>query len=229
MNELPQEIFNALLQLDTPTVCNALEVVNPSRRAQGFSIRPFVCAHPVLPPVLGYARTARIRSMHKPARRQDSDGYYAYIAEGGPVPSIVLVQDIDPISGYGALWGEVNTNIHYGLGCRGVVTNGSIRDIPDSHPEFQMLGGSVSPSHAWINIIDWGTPINVHGIEVADGDLVHADLHGAVVVPAQDAAAILEEAAKIAAREHIIIAAAKQPGFNMDKLRAAWKGMAEIH
>jgi regulator of RNase E activity RraA len=92
-----------------------------------------------------------------------------------------------------------------------------------------MLGGSVSPSHAWINIIDWGTPINVHGIEVADGDLVHADLHGAVVVPAQDAAAILEEAAKIAARERIIIAAAKQPGFNMDKLRAAWKGMAEIH
>ena len=229
MNELPQEIFDALLQLDTPTICNALEVVNPERRAQGFNVRPFVCAHPELAPILGYARTARIRSTHKPVKPQDSDGYYSYIAEGGFTPSVAIIQDIDVMPGYGALWGEVNTNIHYGLGCKGVVTNGSIRDIPDSQAEFQMLGAMVNPSHAWINIVDWASTVNVHGLEVSHGDLVHADLHGAVVIPVEDAGSVVEEAKKIAARERIIITAAQQPDFDLSKLRQAWQGMAEIH
>lgn len=229
MKELSNEIIESLRSLDTPTVCNALEAVDPNRRARGFNVRPFVCAHPELPSVVAYARTARIRATHRSGRSQDSDGYYTYIAEGGPMPCVVVVEDMDEIPGFGALWGEVNTNVHYGLGCHGVITNGSIRDLPDSQPKFQMLAGMVNPSHAWVHVVDWGTPVNVHGMEVADGELVHADLHGAVVVPVANAGAVVEEAGKIMARERILIDAAQQPGFNMEKMRAAWKGMAEIH
>lgn len=229
MTELTAAIREGLLALDTPTVCNALEVVNPARRARGFNIRPFVCVRSTLPPMLGYARTVRIRAAHKPEDRFDADAYYSYIAEGGPCPSIAIIEDIDDTPGYGAHWGEVNTNIHYGLGCLGVITNGSVRDIPDSQPKFQMLAGMVNPSHAWVNVVDWGLTVNVHGMEVSHDDLVHADQHGAVVVPPADAANVIEEAEKIMARERIVIDAAQQPDFDMDKLRAAWKGMAEIH
>ena len=227
--ETSSEIWNALLALDTPTVCNALEVVNPGRRAWGFNIRPFVCVRPALSPMLGFARTVRIRAAHRPAKRMDADGYYQYIAEGGPMPRIAIVQDVDDTPGYGAYWGEVNTNIHFGLGCLGVVTNGSVRDIPDSQEKFQMLAGMINPSHAFVNVVDWGGDVNVHGMEVSHANLVHADMHGAVVVPAGDAEAIVEEAAKIMAREHIVIEASQKPGFNMEKLREAWKGQAEIH
>ena len=227
--ETSSEIWNALLALDTPTVCNALEVVNPGRRAWGFNIRPFVCVRPALSPMLGFARTVRIRAAHRPAKRMDADGYYQYIAEGGPMPSIAIVQDVDDTPGYGAYWGEVNTNIHFGLGCLGVVTNGSVRDIPDSQEKFQMLAGMINPSHAFVNVVDWGGDVNVHGMEVSHANLVHADMHGAVVVPAGDAEAIVEEAAKIMAREHIVIEASQKPGFNTEKLREAWKGQAEIH
>ncbi len=229
MTELKSEVRDGLLALDTPTVCNALEAVDPKRRARGFNVRPFVCVRPELGTILGYARTVRIRAAHQPPRRQDTDGYYTYIAEGGPLPSIAVIEDVDEIPGYGAHWGEVNTNIHYGFGCLGVVTNGSVRDIPDSQPKFQMLAGMVNPSHAWVNVVDWGLPVNVHGMEVEDADLVHADQHGAVVIPLESAEAVVEEAAKIMARERIVIKAAQQPGFNMEKLREAFKGMAEIH
>jgi regulator of RNase E activity RraA len=229
MTELNEELRKGLLALDTPTVCNALEVVDPGRRARGFNVRPLVCIRPEMPPILGYARTVRIRAAHKPRTPMDRDGYYGYIAEGGPLPSIAVIEDIDDVPGYGAHWGEVNTNIHYGLGCLGVVTNGSVRDIPDSQENFQMLAGMVNPSHAWVNVVDWGLPVNVHGMEVADQDLVHADMHGAVVVPIESAAAIIEEATKITAREQIVIEASKQPGFNLEKLKAAFAGMAEIH
>ncbi len=229
MPELSDELRKALEGLDTPTVCNALEAVDPSRRARGFNVKPLFCAHPELPPVVGFARTARIRATHKPTQRQDAVGYYTYIAEGGPLPSVVIVQDLDENPGYGAYWGEVNTNIHYGLGCRAVITNGSVRDLPDSNEKFQMLAGMVNPSHAWVHAVDWGGPVNVHGMEVEDGDLVHADRHGAVVVPIESVQDVVTEAAKLVARERIVIEAARKPGFNMEKLRRAWSGMAEIH
>ncbi len=229
MTELSKTIWDALQALDTPTVCNALEVVNPKRRAQGFNVRPFVCIRPELGTMLGYARTLRIRAAHRPSTSADGDAYYSYIAEGGPAPSITVVQDMDDTPGYGAFWGEVNTNIHYGLGSLGVITNGSVRDIPDSQPQFQMLAGMVNPSHAWVHMVDWGSPVTVQGMEVSHDDLVHADMHGAVVVPQEDAANIVEEAARIMAKERVVIEASQQPGFNMDKLREAWKGQTEIH
>ncbi len=92
-----------------------------------------------------------------------------------------------------------------------------------------MLAGMVNPSHAWVHVVDWGMPVNVHGMEVEHGDLVHADRHGAVVIPLDKAEAVIEAAGKIMARERILIEAAQQPGFDMEKMRAAWKGMADIH
>ncbi|MBD3649576.1 MAG: RraA family protein [Pseudomonadales bacterium] len=229
MSELSPEIIKALGGLDTPTVCNALEVVAPERRARGFTIKPFVCARPTLPPIVGYARTVRIRAMHKPEHAVNMDDYYSYIAEGGPLPGIAVIEDLDEVPGYGAFWGEVHTNVHYGLGCAGVVTNGSIRDLPDSQEKFQMLAGMVNPSHAWVHVVDWRTPVNVHGMEVSHDDLVHADQHGAVIIPAEHAEAIIEAAEKVAARERILIEASRQPGFNMQKMRQAFKDMSEIH
>ena len=229
MPELTDELANALRALDTPTVCNALEAVNPSRRTRGFNTKPFVCAHPQLPSIVGFARTARIRAQHKPEARSDTLGYYTYIAEGGPLPSIAVIQDLDDTPGYGALWGEVNTNVHYGLGCHGVITNGSVRDIPDSQPKFQMLAGMINPSHAFVHVLDWAGPITLHGMEVSDGNLVHADLHGAVVIPVEDAQNVVEEAKRIMARERILIEAAQQPGFNVDKIKEAQQRMADIH
>ena len=114
MAMISAEILSELGNLDTPTICNAVEVVVPERRNRGFSTRPFFCAHPKLPPIVGYARTARIRSQHKPIKSGDAMGYYSYISEGGPVPSIVVIDDVDDMPGYGAFWGEVRCrrNLH---------------------------------------------------------------------------------------------------------------------
>jgi regulator of RNase E activity RraA len=77
-----------------------------------------------------------------------------------------VIEDLDDEVGYGAFWGEVQSNIHKALGCLGVVTNGSIRDIPMIAPGFQMLAGSLSPSHAYTHVEDFGIPVTVHGMKV---------------------------------------------------------------
>ena len=55
MSLISSETLADLRTLDTPTVCNALEVVAPDRRTTGFTIEPLVCARPQLPPIVGYA------------------------------------------------------------------------------------------------------------------------------------------------------------------------------
>lgn len=233
MNELSESLLAELQSMDTPTICNALEIVIPQRRGWGYTTSPLVCTRPELKPMVGIARTATIRSAHPTdlsgdAARQLSDAYYAYIDQG-PKPSIIVMQDIDEHKGYGSFWGEVNSAIHKGLGCVGLITDGGVRDLNEIAPGFQMLAGRVIPSHAFVHAVDFGRPVNVAGMRVNDGDLIHADLHGAVVIPREAAAKVKAAAEQIVRRERVIIEAARQPGFNIEKLRAARGKAAEIH
>ena len=230
--ELTQSDVDALRALDTPTVCNALELVVPQRRGMGYTTRPLVCARPDLPPMVGYARTATIRAMHPSeesaaALRQRRNAYYAHVAEA-PGPTIAVIQDLDPQPGYGAFWGEVNTNIHKGLGCLGVVTDGSIRDLAACAEGFQLLAGSIGPSHAYVRVEQHGVTVTVAGMTVRPGDLLHADRHGAVVIPIEAAREVPKAAALIARREAVVIAASRRTGFDHAALMRAISEADEI-
>lgn len=215
--------LEALRILDTPTVCNALEVVAPDRRGSGYTVEPFFCPRPELGSMVGYARTGTMRSM-QPSGLTAAEAtearlsYYEHIGDGQG-PTITVIQDLDAIPGYGAWWGEVNTNIHKGLGSLGVITNGSIRDLDDAAEGFHMLAGMAGPSHAWVRIEDHNLTVTVHGMTVEPGDLIHADQHGAVVIPIDVADQIPAAAAKIAAGEQVLIKASGEPGFSAAKLR----------
>jgi regulator of RNase E activity RraA len=232
-NPLTQADLDALKKYDTPTICNAIELVAPERRTIGFTTEEFSVLDPSLPPIVGYARTATIHA-HEAPRLSAEDirnkriGYYEYIASG-PTPSIVVIQDLDEEPGFGAFWGEVNTNVHKALGALGCVTNGSFRDIDASAPGFQLLGGKIGPSHAYVHSVDWDIRVKIFGMSVSPGDLIHADRHGAVVIPIEVARDIPAAAELLGRREKVILDACKAPGFNIDKLREAIKGSAEIH
>lgn len=231
MAEIDADLMAQLGSLDTPTICNALELVAPERQGYGFTTQPLLCVRPHLPSVVGVARTATIRAAHpkdaSEATNDARDMYYEYIADG-PKPSVVVISDLDVEPGYGSFWGEVNSNIHRGLGCSAVITNGSVRDLPDIAEGFQMLAGRVGPSHAFVHVVDFGRPVTVAGMRVSDGDLIHADQHGAVVVPADAAGDVFEAADLIRRREHIVIEAAQRPGFDVEALRRAQAEAARV-
>ncbi len=190
---LPASLLEALGRYDTPTICNAMEIVAPERRLIGYTTKPLVCPFPDLPPMVGYARTVTIRSVLQsglPAAEQAKRriAYYEYVGTGFG-PRITVIQDIDGADvGYGAFWGEVQSSVHKALGCLGVVTDGSIRDIPQWAPGFQALAGSIGPSHAWVHAESFGGEVRVAGMTVRSDDLIHADRHGAIVIPTDIAA-----------------------------------------
>ncbi len=224
-----------LAEYDTPTMCNALEVMDPRWRTSGFTTRPMVCQFPDLKPIVGYARTVRIAST-EPNKLKGAEAkkarleYYKYVESGGPRPSVSVLQDLDgDRAGFGAFWGEVQSNIHKGLGCLGVVTDGSIRDTHVWADGFQALSGSVVPSHAYVHAVDFGGEANVFGMRVKSGDIIHADRHGAVIVPPEAVRGIPAMVDLLVRREAVIIGAAKKKGFSFAKLAKAIADADEIH
>ena len=222
-----------LMQWDTPTICNALEEIVPERRGYGFTTTHLFSLDPDLPPICGFARTATIRA----AAPSDESAavmaakraaYYEYVATA-PTPTIVVIQDIDPQPGIGAFWGEVQTNIHKGLGVLGAVTNGSFRDVPDSARGFNLIGGKVGPSHAFVHLVDIDCQVTVHGLTANTNDIIHADQHGAVLIPPSAVRQIPATVDLISRREAIILETAKSPNFTVEKLKIAMGQMQDIH
>src|SRR6266498_3681226 len=220
--------FEFLQSIDTPTVCNLIEIVAPERRGSGYTVKHLHCPFPELPPIVGFAKTVTFKAkdavpLGEAGYMQRRLDYLDYVA-GAPQPTIMVMEDLDGEHvGYGAFWGEVQSNVHKALGCLGVVTNGSVRDIPMIAPGFQMLAGSISPSHAYVHVEDFGIPVTVQGMAVKSGDLVHADRHGAIVVPLDILDKLPAALEEINAREARIIKAAKEAG-TVEAIKAAIKG-----
>jgi hypothetical protein len=218
-----------LKRWDTPTICNGLELVAPERRAVGFTVEPMVAADRKLAPIVGLARTGMIRAKEPPRGpippRED---WYDYVA-AQDLPTIAALQDIDDRPGYGAFWGEVQSTVHLALGVAGCVTNGSFRDLDMLAPGFQIVGGRIGPSHAHVHMVQMRGEVNVFGMLVKDDDVIHADFHGAVVIPADAVRKLPDAIDLISRREKVILDMARAEGFTSAKMRDALKRAGEIH
>jgi regulator of RNase E activity RraA len=231
---MPEQLFtradlDVLRQFDTPTICNALEIVRPERRGLGHTVEPMVAADRKLPPIVGLARTGLIRAKEPPRGPvPPREEWYDYVA-AGEMPTIAVLQDIDDRPGCGAFWGEVQSNVHLGLGVVGCVTNGSFRDLDMLAPGFQILGGRIGPSHAYVHLVQLRCLVNVFGMLANDGEVIHADYHGAVVIPADAVTKLPAAIELVSRREKVILDMTRAPGFTSAKMREALKRASEIH
>jgi regulator of RNase E activity RraA len=142
-----------------------------------------------------------------------------------PSPRILVIQDMDRNPGAGALVGEVHAVILKSLGCIGVVTNGSVRDLSRIQPlGFQMFSGSLSVSHAYSHLIRIGGAVQIGGLEISPGDLLHGDCHGIVRVPKELASRIPATAAALRQKEEEIITYCQSPAFTIEGLRGLLAG-----
>ncbi len=223
---ISESLLALLRKVDTPTVCNAIEVALGRRGFSRFTRGTMQHSATGTSPVVGFARTARIAGAAPASeppdviarRRMD---YYRLMA-GGPKPSLAVIEDIEFPDAIAAWWGEVNVAVHKGLGLVGAVTNGVMRDLDVIDAGFPILAGSIGVSHGFVHVVEIGTPVEVMGMCVNQGDLVHADRHGALVIPVNVLPDLGSAIDSVTANEAIILGAAKEADFNIEKLQTAW-------
>jgi regulator of RNase E activity RraA len=213
---LNDEQLAALRAWPSPAIANAIETFNVRSRMSGFMTPDILCRFPDLPPIVGYAATAKIRASIPPADDPESVSaldWHAFI-ESIPAPRIIVIQDLDqpPI---GSLWGEVNGNIHKALGAVGLITDGGVRDLDEVEElGFQFLAKELLVSHAYVHLVEFGGPVTVGGITVHPGDLLHADKHGALQIPQDIAPQVADAAQAVEDRERVIINFAQSDEFS---------------
>lgn len=213
------DVIDALRRFNSPTIANAIETFGIRRRDEGCTMQQVRCIFPEYGVLVGFACTATMSSGQPPAkpRTVNRRDYWQYLA-AAPGPKVVVMEDLtDPPAG--AYWGEVNTNIHRALGCTGLVTNGSVRDLDEVRPQrFPMFAGAVTVSHAYAHLEDFGKAVKIGNLVVHPGDLIHADQHGFVVVPRDIAAQVPDAAREIERKERVIISLCQSPDFSIDHL-----------
>lgn len=224
---MDKDLYELLKTVDTPTVCNAIEVAQGKRGFAGFTRSTVLASHPQAAPLVGYARTAKIAALSPSkeppeavrARRMD---YYRYMAEPVGGPAVVVIEDTDAPHCVGAFWGEINTTVHKGFGLEGTLTNGVMRDLGDLPEGYPVLAGSIGPSHAFVHVTEIRTEVEVFGLKISPGDFIHADRHGAVVVPPEVMPGLGTAVRKLLSTEALILEPARQPGFDFDAFEKAW-------
>ncbi len=213
-----------LRRLDACTLANAIETFHKRLRNEGFVDHTVHCLFPDSAPMLGYAATVKIRGSAPPTAASpytDRTDWWEYV-RSLPAPRVVVVQDVATQVGLGSLLGAVHVNILRALGCVGAVTNGSVRDLPAAKKlGFHLFAGSISVSHAYVHIVEFGVPVEIGGLKIQSGDLLHGDLHGVQSVPLDIAGKIPLAAAEIIAREQELITLCQSTDFSIEKLRAA--------
>ena len=219
-------LLKLLQSVDTPTVCNAIEVAQGKRGFDAFTRGTMLCSAPDEPAIVGYARTAKIAAVKAPteapevikARRM---AYYKHMADA-PMPAVAVVEDTDFPDCIGAYWGEINTTVHKGFGLSGTLTNGVMRDLGDVPTGYPVIAGSIGPSHGFVHVQEIGTQVEVFGMTVTEGDLIHADRHGALVIPKDVIETLEASIEKLLSTETLILEPARSAEFNFEVFEEAW-------
>ncbi len=208
LNLLSPHEIDQLRGIASPTIANAIETFHIRPRMDGITGPGWNCLFPRLGPMVGYACTATILS-NQPAsepRKVSRRAYWEYVRNVAG-PRVSVVQDLSELPG-GAYWGEVNASIHRALGSQGVITNGTVRDLDEvDRQDFHFFASGVQVSHGWAHLEDFNRPVKIFGMLVRPGDLIHADKHGAVVIPHEIARQVAEAAHQVEQSEKPMLAA----------------------
>ena len=221
VKQVSPDILEFLRRTDTCMVSNAIENFNVRMRNEGFIHNIARCLLPELPPVAGYAVTARIRTTTPPMTNlcyYNRTDWWHFVASL-PAPKIIAVADIDRIPGTGALLGEIHARIAQALGCVGYVTNGTVRDLAGVRAAgFQCFASGTSVSHAYAHIIEFGEPVDLGGLTISTGDLLHGDCHGVHTVPHEIADELPREVERLIQHEAELIQFCQSPEFSLEQL-----------
>jgi 4-hydroxy-4-methyl-2-oxoglutarate aldolase len=186
---LTPEQLEQLRAIDSPTIANAIEYFLVRPRVAGYCGANVRCLVPAGGSMLGYAVTCKGDSTTEDKDRREHTELYRAIAAVQPLPAVVVIgDDGDPSKiQLSCHAGEMMATTMKRVGAVGLVTNGGLRDVVEIKAlgGFHYFGRGLVVAHGRPSIYDVGATVNIDGMQVQPGDLLHGDENGITVIPAE--------------------------------------------
>lgn len=215
------ELLDFLGGVDTPTVANAIEILKVRPRTEGFPSVDLRCLFPELGVMCGYAVTAQVETVSTGNAIEEERFVELFEAvEKTPKPSVVVTQEIGRNPGWAAHAGEVMSTIFSKLGAIGLISDCGVRDLSAVRrvPFHYFARGAVS-SHAHFRIVRSNVPVEVLGMTVQPGMLLHGDENGVITIPEEKRESLRAAIEQVLAGERKLLDFVGQDDFRASFLR----------
>jgi len=223
---LTAEQLEELRSVDSPTVANAIEVFKIRDDTEGYMGMDISCLTPEFGVMLGYAVTVTADSA-TPGRARNRQGHVKVFdaIAASPKPAVLVVQDVGPKRTHACFLCDVIATLSRRLGAIGIVTNGGVRDLDGVRPlGFHVFAAGLVVAHGTFNFVDAGLAVELSGVRVQPGDLIHGDASGVTTVPLQIADKVYGECLKLREREAALRDYAHNRDFSLEALKAKLLG-----
>jgi regulator of RNase E activity RraA len=228
--DLAQHITR-LASYSTPTVLNGLKRLGvPTAELQTMDRSAVHCMSPSLGVHVGFAVTRSVSTRRSgppadQAKFQEQEARLHQIIASLPGPRILVVENIGEWAGPVCIWGQVTATLNVAMGCTVGITNGPVRDLVEMEQVgFQTFASGLDTGGGVVDAVAVGEPVEIGGVTIATGDLIHADRHGVARIPPEHAAGLAEAIEGVLATESRVMAVARRPGFTAADVARAWAG-----
>lgn len=209
-----------LLTIDTPTLSNAVEKLDRRPKHEGFTPCDIRCLFPELGRLCGWAVTAQVETITESSETEPSafPALFRAVA-ASPKPVVVAYQEIGARPEYAAHTGEVISSVLKRLGAAGLVTDGAVRDVPEVRAlGFHYFARGSAVSHGNFRVVRVGVPIQLMGMTIRSGDLLHGDENGLLQVPHSDLEGLRAAVEEVRSKEAPLLDYIRGPQFDLDEV-----------
>lgn len=210
-----------LMSVDTPTLSNGIELLKLRPQEEGFTPLGIRQLFPEFGRMCGYAVTAQVETVTTMEPRDNHVFVKLYAAvAASPKPAVVVFQEMGPYPDLAAHCGEVMATCFTRCGAVGLVSDCGVRDIPEVRAmRFQYFARGTVCSHANFRIVRVGAPVQVCGLVVRPGDVLHGDENGLLLVPDAARPGLAGAVEKVRVRERELMEFVRSEKFTLDGLR----------
>jgi len=197
-------ILEQLRDFDTALLANTIGYIDPTPPHEYYMGGSIQSVTPTLGPTVGVAVTCEMDTS-SPGGSAEWEGYYRQLDEIDrmEVPVVWVVKTVGSRPDHECVLGDGMGKTLFATGCIGVVTNGGVRDVGGllSIPFAAYCRGRTI-HHCAIRIQKYGQPIEVGGIVVRPGDVIHANAEGVIRIPSACLETLPARATQMRAFEH---------------------------
>jgi regulator of RNase E activity RraA len=207
------EILKELEKYDTPSITNVVATYPKDKELCLGLYDPWVinwytdqtlkCMYPNLGRKAGVAVTCVVGMPDPGFDRLDWTDVFRAINRAGAPVILAIKQDFpENIKNKNGLSGGNLTTAFKASGAIGAISNGPSRDLDEiRHMEFQYMLTGICAGHGDFSIKAVNVPVNICGMDIAPGEIIHMDENGAVKFPGEYLAKVLDHVKKLLANE----------------------------